>query len=238
MNTDTPTPDQTPKLIPKTTNIAWFTGPAFLIIAAWFVLLAPSPAIPVASTPEFSPTLLEMTIRGTVKEDPPILRVGSYEYRCNDCHDIFKSGTEKTENLYQHLDIKFNHGINNRCFNCHDQENRNKLVGRNGGYISYTEIPTLCSQCHGPTFRDWERGMHGKTLGSWETDNPNQRRLECSECHNPHSPAFPDYEPLPGPNTLRMGDQPTELHHERKGPLALPFRSENGSHTDEGGADQ
>ncbi|MCF6277526.1 MAG: hypothetical protein L3J16_02095, partial [Anaerolineales bacterium] len=135
MNTDTHTPDQTPKLIPKTTDAAWFMGPAFLLIAAWFVFLAPSPEIPVASTPEFNPTHLELTTRETVKDDPPIITVGSYDYRCNDCHDIFKSGTEKTEDLYQHLDIHFDHGINNRCFNCHDQENRNKLVGRDDRFI-------------------------------------------------------------------------------------------------------
>ena len=45
------------------------------------------------------------------------------------------------------------------------------------------------------------------------TDAPEQRRLKCTECHDPHSPAYPRMQPLPGPNTLRMGPQDSVQHH-------------------------
>ena len=234
MTTDMHKSDPPPVLIPKTTSTAWFVGPAFLLLAGGIALFGHTPEIPTAETPEFSPTNLVASTRPTVTSDPPITTIGSYEYRCNDCHDVFQSPTEKTGDLYQHLDIHFDHGINNSCYNCHDQKNRDELVGRNGQYISYTDIPLLCSQCHGPTYRDWERGMHGKTLGSWETGSPDQVRLECSQCHDPHAPAFPDYQPLPGPNTLRMGNPPAELHHESPSPLAIPFQNKHkGEHSGE-----
>jgi hypothetical protein len=235
----------------KTTNVAWFVGPAFALLAAVFLMLPQHADVPPSGTPDFDPKALEPTIRQTVNHDPPITTVGTYEYRCNDCHNLFQNSAEKIEGLVQHLNIRFNHGMNNRCFNCHDQLDRNKLVARDGSYISYTDIPSLCSQCHGTTYRDWQRGTHGKTLGSWQTGSPNQRRLECSECHDPHAPAFPDYEPLPAPNTLRMGEQHAGIEHHSESPLALPFQSNHSDadphdtdtqhqdpapdHTDEGG---
>lgn len=174
-------------------------------LAAWFVWLAPPAAAPVSGTPGFERGALAPDVRDTVDGDPPLTRVGAYEYRCSDCHRDFQNEVEKTSGLVQHTGIVFDHGMNNRCFNCHDRLDRNMLVGRDGGFISYTQIPLLCAQCHGPTYRDWERGMHGKTVGSWLTGSGAQRRLTCSQCHDPHAPAFPAYVPLPGPHTLRMG---------------------------------
>lgn len=233
MNTIHPTPEPPPdRPGGTTTRAAWLVGPAFLVMAAWFLFLAPAAEIPSAGTPALEPDALASTIRATINEDPPLTTVGAYQYRCNECHSIFKNDIEKSQGLVQHTDIVFNHGMNNRCFNCHDRLDRNKLVGRDGQYLSYTEIPALCAQCHGTTYRDWQAGMHGKTLGSWQTGNPEQHRLACDQCHDPHAPAFPQYTPLPAPNTLRMGDQPTEPHHARPSPLALPFLHDDGHDAD------
>lgn len=194
-----------PDAPPRTSRLAWLVGPGMLGLAAWFVWLAPPAAAPVSGTPGFERGALAPDVRDTVDGDPPLTRVGAYEYRCSDCHRDFQNEVEKTSGLVQHTGIVFDHGMNNRCFNCHDRLDRNMLVGRDGGFISYTQIPLLCAQCHGPTYRDWERGMHGKTVGSWLTGSGAQRRLTCSQCHDPHAPAFPAYVPLPGPHTLRMG---------------------------------
>ncbi len=237
MTTDTHKSDTPPPLIPKTTEAAWLMGPAFLLVAIGFVVFGSTPDLPVASTPDFSPTLLTMTTRSAIIKDPPMTHIGAFTYSCNDCHRIIDAGEERGDDKVQHLDITLNHGINNHCYNCHDKEDRDKLSDRNGNHISYTDVPMLCAQCHGPTYRDWERGMHGKTLGSWQTDSHDQERLSCSQCHDPHSPAFHDFQPLPGPNTIRMGDKPAELHDERKGPLAIPFQHNESNHSSEGGAD-
>lgn len=232
--------DPPPASDDSTSRVAWLVGPAFVALAVWFLWIAPGTEIPVGGTPAFDPQGLAPTIRATVNTDPPTTRVGSYEYRCTDCHNLFKNDTEKSVGLVQHTNIVFNHGMNNRCFNCHDRLDRNKLVGRDGAYISYTDIPLLCSQCHGTTYRDWQKGMHGKTLGSWETGSPDQHRLACDQCHDPHAPAFPAYVPLPAPNTLRMGVQHAESQHHSPSPLAIPFESGHDTeadHTDDGGAD-
>jgi len=111
--------------------------------------------------------------------------------------------------------------MNTRCVNCHDVTNRELLTLRDGSTVAYAQTPLLCAQCHGTTYRDWQKGTHGKTLGSWKTDSASQRRLSCNECHDPHSPRYAPYEPLPGPNTLRMGMQAHEGGH---GPERSPLR--------------
>lgn len=208
---------------PRTTRFAWFVGPAFVGLAAWFGLLAPRSDIPVSGTPAFDRSLLSVSIRPTVDEDPPMTRVGAYEYRCSDCHRLFRNEVDRSKGLVQHTGIVFDHGMNDRCLNCHAPLDRDKLLARDGSYLSYTQIPELCAQCHGPTTRDWQRGIHGKTLGSWETGSAEQRRLRCTECHDPHMPAFPAYSPLPGPHTPRMGRRVPEPDGGLVGPLALPF---------------
>ncbi|MBK7403616.1 MAG: hypothetical protein IPJ41_03015 [Phycisphaerales bacterium] len=231
--------DHTPKRADATggSRLAWLIGPAFLGLAAWFVWMAPWPRIPLGATPAFDVGAIVPRPRLAVMTDPPQIDVGSYEHRCDDCHRLFKSSTEKTTGRVQHTEIVFNHGMNNRCSNCHDKEHREKLVLRDGSLISFPGAPLLCAQCHGTTFHDWERGTHGKTLGSWERDNPAFRRLTCVECHDPHSPAFAPIAPLPAPHTLRMGPQQAEVERREASPLAIPFEhhAEPGAAQDEVG---
>jgi hypothetical protein len=82
----------------------------------------------------------------------------------------------------------------------------------------------LCAQCHGTTYRDWQRGMHGKTMGSWDKSSGKQRRLLCTECHNPHAPAYGRLAPLPGPRTLRMNAGDEKDHQEGADPSPLHRR--------------
>ena len=81
--------------------------------------------------------------------------------------------------------------------------------------IPYSGVTRLCAGCHGPTYRDWERGMHGRTDGYWDETLGEPHRLSCTECHDPHWPRIPAMEPvapLPPPHTLRM-----DLHEKREG---------------------
>lgn len=154
--------------------------------------------------------------------DPPHITIDGVPQNCNGCHQIFQSSSPAGATLNYHQDMSLQHGLNNRCVNCHDSKNRERLTLRDGATVSFAETPQLCAQCHGTVYRDWERGTHGKTLGSWVTGAAEKRRLSCNECHNPHSPKYEPYKPLPGPNTLRMGTQhtsPSHDHGERKSPL-------------------
>jgi len=82
------------------------------------------------------------------------------------------------------------HNRNNNCFNCHDEQNLELLQARDGRQIKLAESAPLCGSCHGPTYRDWEAGAHGRTSGYWDRSaGPIQRRI-CVDCHNPHHPKF------------------------------------------------
>jgi hypothetical protein len=124
-----------------------------------------------------------------------------------DCHSLFPPREETPEHLLQHGHIVLDHGINDRCRNCHDPNDRNKLILHGGQVIGYSEVVRLCSKCHGPTYRDWQKGVHGRANGYWDTSRGPRHRLKCIQCHDPHapySPAMDPLKPLPGPDTLRM----------------------------------
>jgi hypothetical protein len=102
-------------------------------------------------------------------------------------------------------DLLMAHGQNSRnnaCFNCHDPAKLNQLVTRDGTRLKLADATPLCASCHGPTFRDWEAGIHGRTTGAWDRTSGSTTRLECASCHDPHAPAFPRMIPLPGPRGL------------------------------------
>jgi len=185
----------------------------FLVLIAWFLLGSGSVEIPPAVTPAVNDEDLQSIPLRIVQTDEPVTKIGSFTRRCNECHGLFGSPDEHAAHLTQHNHIVLEHGINDRCYNCHDQEDRERLALRGNRSIPFTEVARLCAKCHGPTYRDWQMGMHGKSLGSWDPDSPNQRRLKCSECHDPHAPAYELRPPLPGPNTLRMNKMEDEILH-------------------------
>ena len=105
----------------------------------------------------------------------------------------------------EHDDIVMGHGRHNRnnnCFNCHDETNLELLQTRDGRHLKITDSPPLCGSCHGPTYRDWEAGVHGRTSGYWKRELGPIDRKVCTSCHNPHSPPFPSRPPAPGPHAL------------------------------------
>lgn len=186
--------------------VAWSIGPAFLVLAA-FMAFGPSSAPPIVATHPVSRDQLEPGPLRRPMVDPPQVKVGPYVYGCNECHSFFQSASRLGARLVQHTDIRLVHGLNDRCANCHDVTDRERLRLRDGTTVSFAEAASLCVQCHGTVFRDWQRGTHGKTLGHWDRSAGDAQRLQCTQCHNPHAPAYPPIAPLPGPNTLRMGDQ-------------------------------
>ncbi len=161
----------------------------------------------------------------------PEIAIGGYTYKCNDCHALFPSPPETFRTLTQHRDIVLKHGINTRCFNCHHLTDRNAFADDWGGTIPFDQPQHLCAKCHGPVYRDWVSGAHGRTEGAWNYASPRMKRLKCIECHDPHAPPFPSLVPAPAPRTLRMGDQ-KEIHHEAaQSPLIIYRRQDV---TDEG----
>ena len=161
--------------------------------------------------------------------------IAGMRYRCSECHDLFPSPPETDRPLSQHQDIRLDHGINSRCFNCHNRDDRDAFADDRGGAIPFDQPPLLCAKCHGPVYRDWTHGVHGRTNGYWDPNAGPAHRLKCVECHDPHAPAFGTMKPAPRPNTLRMGDQRHRPSGERenKNPLLIyrqVLSGRNGAH--------
>lgn len=147
--------------------------------------------------------------------------VGGYRYACSDCHRIIPSPRETLRVLTQHREIHLDHGLNTRCFNCHHPADRDVLVDDFGEAIPWDQPQRVCAKCHGPVYRDWQNGSHGRINGYWDKTRGTQTRRRCIECHDPHAPSFAPLRPAPGPNTLRMGLPETPAHHGDHDPLRL-----------------
>lgn len=158
----------------------------------------------------------------------PEIQLAGFTYRCSDCHRLFTSPPETMRPLTQHRDIVLKHGINTRCFNCHHPTNRDTYVDDWGQEIPADQPQLLCAKCHGPVYRDWLNGAHGRTNGFWDKQRGPQTRLKCIQCHDPHQPPFPPMHPAPPPNTLRMGEQRRPEAHPATDPLRIYRRSETG----------
>lgn len=163
------------------------------------------------SSPVSAPTPLEPWVTDTTPVRQPVmapkLSTGVYTYKCSECHKILPSPPETQRTLTQHTDIRLQHGINTRCFNCHHPDNRDAFIDDMGGEIAWDQPQLLCAKCHGPVYRDWQHGSHGRSNGYWDVSQGDQTRRKCIECHDPHHPPFQVMSLAPGPKTLRMGEQ-------------------------------
>ena len=119
-------------------------------------------------------------------------------FPCSDCHDPEDEvERERRELTLEHEQIELRHDEANRwCLDCHNAANRDFLHLADGRLVEFTESYRLCGQCHGPTYRDWREGLHGKRTGFW---NGEKHYLLCVHCHDPHAPAFKPIHPFPAP---------------------------------------
>ncbi len=126
---------------------------------------------------------------------PPPFSYGIFP--CSDCHGDMEVDTKPRKLEDEHEEIVLHHGPRERwCFDCHNPGNRDVLRLASGKTIPFTESYLLCGQCHGPKFRDWRAGVHGKRTGRWDG---RKEYLLCAHCHNPHAPRFPPLTPKPPP---------------------------------------
>ena len=180
-----------------------------LAVAFYLDLWGRQPALsPIpAAAPDFTNTA---TVRMSAAE---LFRTGgdTSGMACYSCHDekkpvVVHLNTNGTVILPEaHRDLVLRHGRNNRndhCFNCHDPKNLEQLRPREGQVFKLTESTFMCASCHGPTYRDWGAGIHGRTTGFWDRKRGESIRQDCTSCHDPHAPAFPPLKPGPGPHLL------------------------------------
>ena len=122
------------------------------------------------------------------------------QFPCASCHvGPVTSGTRGTE---EHADVQPVHpeGLSERCETCHSRANPGELALQNGETASLDQAYRLCAQCHYAQGDAWAGGAHGKRLAGWR----GQRVvMSCTECHDPHAPAFDTRIPFRGPRILR-----------------------------------
>jgi hypothetical protein len=119
-----------------------------------------------------------------------------WTYNCMECHKLFPAKWHYDRPMNEHKNIKLDHGNNRFCLNCHHPKNRNAFVDYDGAEITEADVVLLCAKCHGPTYRDWEAGVHGRQNGFWKADAGAKTKLRCIQCHDPHSPQFKAMKPL------------------------------------------
>ena len=189
----------------------WVPG----VLFGFAVLLALDPlpfTSPVTPSPGVPAWVTDVTpVRRPSPE--PRCEVGVFSYRCSDCHTILPPDPKVDRTFTQHREVRLRHGINTRCLNCHHPTNRDALVDDFGNEIPWDQPQLVCAKCHGPVYRDWQHGSHGRTNGYWLATRGRRARRTCTECHDPHQPPFPPMKPASGPHTLRMGP-----HHEPRHP--------------------
>ena len=81
------------------------------------------------------------------------------------------------------------------CLSCHNAEDYDSLKLADGSRIEFTDVMTLCAQCHGNQMRDYEHNAHGGMNGYWDLTKGPRTKNNCVDCHNPHSPQFPKMRP-------------------------------------------
>jgi hypothetical protein len=210
--------------------VGYVVGPVFLVLAAWFVWGPPGLDLPQGQVATVAADQLSTAPRRPALADPPMITIDGFHRTCMDCHRMFPPRVIPPVRPLEHEHVILDHGINDRCRNCHYDKDRDKLVLRGGEVIGYDRVADLCAKCHGPTFRDWQYGAHGRINGYWDKTRGEQVKLQCSECHDPHNPRVPALDPLvplPGPNTLRMAPpvRHTEAGHTQD-PLRRPAGEE------------
>ncbi len=151
----------------------------------------------------------------------PVYELGPFTYRCSECHRDIPSLYAAGGDLTQHADIHLAHGMNTRCLNCHHPTNREAFVDDFGEEIPWDQAPVLCGKCHGPVYRDWQHGSHGRINGYWDTTRGEQVRLKCIACHDPHRPPFAPLASAPPPHTLRMTPEHGVVHTGVRNPLRI-----------------
>lgn len=101
---------------------------------------------------------------------------------------------------FAHAVINLDHGTNDRCFNCHLIQDRNKYTANDGSGIMSANVEKLCARCHGLIYNDWKSGTHGVRRGKWSAQKPFERvNFKCTQCHDPHAPRFQFKEYAPPP---------------------------------------
>lgn len=175
------------------------------------------PPLPAVERPAPAKPPVGIKEDGHLDKEPPratkgldLVKLG-WTYNCMECHKLLTAKWHYDRPMAEHQDIKLDHGNNRFCINCHHPTDRNAFVDYDGSVIPEAQVVQLCAKCHGPTYRDWKAGVHGRLNGHWDKTSGSRTQLRCIQCHDPHAPKFPSMKPLAPPTyPPRAAHPPTQ----------------------------
>ena len=171
--------------------------PACLVLVIYFLVSGLITSDRQVETKPLNPTwYTPKTARGEELENK--VMVGN----CFLCHAYWVGipNPEVVRPKFAHSIIKLNHGANDRCYNCHLIQDRNKYTANDGSGIMPVNVEKMCARCHGLIYNDWQSNTHGVRRGKWSTETLFEiETFKCTECHDPHSPRFQFREYAPPP---------------------------------------
>lgn len=156
------------------------------------------------SQPDHSPQYAESTTIHPVQirtpQGPPRIKLSGLdpqqraaEVACSTCHSIRppNSDNKTAQTLDEfHQGFEFSHG-QLVCYACHNPANTDTLRLADGSQLNFTEVILLCSQCHSKQAESFAHGAHGGMNGFWDLTLGPQTKNNCIDCHDPHSPRYP-----------------------------------------------
>ncbi len=206
------------------TRLSWFLGVTLLACAAALLTaqaLDSPKADPVSSPPAPSAKLFSTTIHQP--DAPPAIDTGEVDEmgqpifaNCTTCHATKPPNPRLTDGDQLksfHQGLTTNHGTST-CLTCHHAQDYGQLRLADGRPLAFEQVMTLCAQCHGPQFKDYQHGAHGGMTGYWDLTRGPRQRNTCTDCHDPHAPQYPKMMPVLPPNDRFLRTGPSENAHE------------------------
>ena len=137
---------------------------------------------------------------------------------CSTCHATRKPNPDnkQAEDLDEfHGQLQIAHG-SVTCLSCHNPDDYDSLRLADGKRIEFSDVMTMCAQCHGTQMRDFNHGAHGGMNGYWDLTRGPRTRNNCVDCHDPHLPKFPAMQPTfkPRDRFLIPPDEKGDRAHE------------------------
>ena len=151
---------------------------------------------------------------------PPRIATGVHDLHgnavtvaCSQCHTVRQPNHQNKAagDLDEfHGGMAFSHGTVS-CLSCHNDQDYDSLKLADGTRIEFSDVMTLCAQCHGPQMTAYQHGAHGGMTGYWDLSRGPQVKNNCVDCHAPHTPQFPRMQPTFKPRD-RFLDKPRTEH--------------------------
>jgi hypothetical protein len=216
----------------KDLNYGWGVAAVLFVLAMSFVLDVWGDRKTIRTHP-----LVEKRFYSTDTVRDPFAKAetvsAGFRFHCNDCHAIMKPPAVSRKPIAAHEKIVLDHEQAMTCYTCHSRDDREMLNDIHGTKISFAESDQICRRCHGPRYRDWKMGIHGRPTGYWDKTKGESKNLTCVYCHNPHAPQFMPMPPSPMPrrdNFIMMTPSGGEGGAGRGGHLPKDAKTKSGHH--------